>query len=127
MGDRRALIARDVRHARLQQRLGDGQDRLAVEFLAGAERELLDLLLEGTLSHDGSFPYSTLPPIGGEGGERSEPGGGAPTSPEQEQSPHPGRLPLATAPDPPPPPAGGDSQCPVNACRSLRARTRGEA
>ena len=39
--DRRALVAGDVGHARLQQRLGDGEDAFAAEFLAGAEPELL--------------------------------------------------------------------------------------
>ena len=34
--DRRALVAADVGHARLQQRLGDREDALAVEGLAGA-------------------------------------------------------------------------------------------
>jgi hypothetical protein len=37
MRDRRALIARHIRHAGLQQRLGDGKDAFAVEFLTGAE------------------------------------------------------------------------------------------
>ncbi len=41
---RRALIAADIAHARLQQRLGDGDDAFAVKGLAVAEPELLDLL-----------------------------------------------------------------------------------
>ena len=36
MRDRRALIAADIGHARLQQRLGDGQDAFAAEGLAVA-------------------------------------------------------------------------------------------
>ena len=46
MGNRRALIAADVRNPRLQQRLGDGQDALAVKDIAVAEFEALDLLRE---------------------------------------------------------------------------------
>ena len=38
MRDRRALIAADIRHAGLQQRLGDGEDAFAAEGLAVAER-----------------------------------------------------------------------------------------
>ena len=44
--DRRALVASDVGHAGLQQRLGDGEDALAVEFLTGAELELPHFLFE---------------------------------------------------------------------------------
>src|SRR6185295_10317484 len=43
---RRALVAADVGHARLEQRLGDGEDRLAVEYLAVGELQLLDFLFE---------------------------------------------------------------------------------
>ena len=49
--DRRALVAGDVGHAGLQQRLGDRQDAFAAEFLAGAELELGDLLLERAFRH----------------------------------------------------------------------------
>ena len=49
--DRRALVAGDIGHAGLQQRLGDGQDALAAEFLAGAELQLLDFLLERAFRH----------------------------------------------------------------------------
>ena len=35
--DRRALVAADIAHARLQQRLGDREDAFAVEGLAVAE------------------------------------------------------------------------------------------
>ncbi len=44
---RRALVAAHVRHARLQQRLGHGQDALAVKGLAGAQLERFDFLAEG--------------------------------------------------------------------------------
>ena len=44
MADRRTLVAADVGDARLQQRLGHGQDALAVEFLAVAQPQALDLL-----------------------------------------------------------------------------------
>jgi hypothetical protein len=43
---RRALVAADVGHARLQQRLGDGEDALAVEGGACAQLQLLDLFGE---------------------------------------------------------------------------------
>ena len=43
MRDRRALVAADIGDAGLQQRLGDGEDALAAEHLAGAEPELLRL------------------------------------------------------------------------------------
>ena len=46
MRDRRALIAADVGHARLQQRLGDGQDAFAVEGLAVAQPQRLHFFLE---------------------------------------------------------------------------------
>src|SRR5262245_10797376 len=46
MRHRRALIAADITHARLQQRLGDREDTFAAEHLAVAERELLHFLLE---------------------------------------------------------------------------------
>ena len=44
--DRRALVAGHVGHARLQQRLGDGQDAFAGEFLARAQTQLLHFLGE---------------------------------------------------------------------------------
>ena len=55
MRDRRALVAGHIGHAGLQQRLGDGEDAFAAEFLAGAEPELLDLFLERSFRHGGSF------------------------------------------------------------------------
>ena len=42
MRDRRALIAPDVRHARLQQSLGHGEDGLAFEYFAGPEPQRLN-------------------------------------------------------------------------------------
>ena len=54
MRDRRALIAGDIGHAGLQQRLGDGEDAFAAEFLAGAELELFDFFLERAFRHDAS-------------------------------------------------------------------------
>ena len=49
MRDRRALVAADIGDARLQDRLGDGQDALAAEHLAVAEAQRPHLLLEGAL------------------------------------------------------------------------------
>ena len=46
MRHRRALIAADIAHARLQQRLGDREDALAVEGLAFAEPQRFHFLLE---------------------------------------------------------------------------------
>ena len=51
MRDRRALISRDVAHARLQQGLGDGEDALAVELLPVTEPEVLYLFREGSFGH----------------------------------------------------------------------------
>ena len=47
MRHRRALIAADIAHARLQQRLGDRENAFAAKGLAGAEPERLHFLLEG--------------------------------------------------------------------------------
>ena len=55
MRDRRALIAADIADAGLQQRLGDGENAFAAEFLAVAELEVLDLAGERAFSHD-AFP-----------------------------------------------------------------------
>ena len=46
MGDRGTLIAADIAHARLQQRLGDGEDALAAEGLAGAKPQRFDFFAE---------------------------------------------------------------------------------
>ena len=46
MRHRRALIAADIAHARLQQRLGDGEDALAAKVVAVAEPQRLHLGLE---------------------------------------------------------------------------------
>ena len=51
VADRRALVAADIGDARLQQRLGHGQDALAVEGVAGAQPQALDLLVERNFSH----------------------------------------------------------------------------
>ena len=46
MRDGRSRVAAHVAHAGLQQRLGDGEDALAVQDLSGAIAELLDVLGE---------------------------------------------------------------------------------
>ncbi len=46
MRHRRALVAADIAHARLQERLGDRQDAFAAEDVAVAQLELLHFLLE---------------------------------------------------------------------------------
>jgi hypothetical protein len=51
VADRRALVAADVADPTFQQRLRDREDTLAPEGLAGADAQLLDFLLEGSLSH----------------------------------------------------------------------------
>ena len=51
MRDRRALIAADIRHARLQQRLGDRENSLAAKFLAFAEAQRLDFFGKRALGH----------------------------------------------------------------------------
>ena len=51
MRDGSALVARDVVHARLQQSLCHCQDALTVEYLAGTQTELLDLLDKRTFCH----------------------------------------------------------------------------
>ena len=56
MRDRRALIAGDVRHARLQQRFGDREDAFAAKDVARAEPQVLNFALEGPFRHRlGSF------------------------------------------------------------------------
>ncbi|MPN35731.1 hypothetical protein SDC9_183230 [bioreactor metagenome] len=51
MRDRCALVARDVVHAGLQQRLGHCQDAFTVEYLAGTQTELLDLFDKRAFCH----------------------------------------------------------------------------
>ena len=46
MADRRALIAAHIGHARLQQRLGDGQNPLSMKGIAFAQFQALDFLVE---------------------------------------------------------------------------------
>ena len=60
--DRRALIAAHVAHAGLQQCLGDGEDRLAVKFLALAETQLADFLSKRALSHRDLPATCSIPP-----------------------------------------------------------------
>ena len=47
VADRRALVAADVGHARLQQRLGDREYALAAKLLAVPEPQAGDLFAEG--------------------------------------------------------------------------------
>ena len=51
MRHRRALIAADIGHARLQQRLGDGQDAFAAKHLALAQAQRLNLFFERAFGH----------------------------------------------------------------------------
>ncbi len=51
MRDGRALVAADIGHAGLQQRLGDREDALAAEDLALAELQILDLARERSFGH----------------------------------------------------------------------------
>ena len=53
MRHRRALVAADIGHARLQQRLGDGEDAFAAEGLAVAQPERLHFLLERAFHRHG--------------------------------------------------------------------------
>ena len=46
MRHRRALVAADIAHARLQQRLGDREDALAAKRLAVAQPQRIHFLLE---------------------------------------------------------------------------------
>jgi len=59
--DRCSRIAADVGDAGLQQTLGDGEDGLAVEGLAGAQLELADLASEGPL---GALALAVVGPAG---------------------------------------------------------------
>ena len=49
--DRGSLVAADVRHPGLQQRLGHGQNPLTAEFLALGEAQRLHFLGERALGH----------------------------------------------------------------------------
>ena len=53
MRDRRALVAADIAHARLKQRLGDGKDALAIEGVARPEPQGLNFLLKRSLHRRG--------------------------------------------------------------------------
>jgi hypothetical protein len=57
---RRALVAADVGHARLQQRFGDREDALAAEGFAFAELEQFHFLLEGAFHRHLSRQTSTF-------------------------------------------------------------------
>ena len=61
--DRRALVAGNVGHAGLQQRLGDREDAFAAELLASAEAQQLHLFLERPLRHPWSPAGRTLAKI----------------------------------------------------------------
>ena len=67
MRHRRALVAAHIGHARLQQRLGDGQDALTVEDGAGAQAQL------GHLCGELHFHVGALSPAG-RGDERDQTG-----------------------------------------------------
>ena len=49
--DRRALIARDIGDAGLQQRLGDRENAFAAEGFAGLKPQVPDFALEGPFRH----------------------------------------------------------------------------
>ena len=53
MRNRRALVARDVADAGLQQRLGDGENPLAPEHLAGAKPEVFHFTRKRAFRHAG--------------------------------------------------------------------------
>jgi len=55
--DRRALVAADIGDARLQERLGDGEDALPPEDVAVSELQVLDLARERP------FRHLVLPPV----------------------------------------------------------------
>ena len=52
MRNRRALIAADIRYAGLQQRLGDGENAFAAEFLAFAQFEILHFACKRSFRHE---------------------------------------------------------------------------
>ncbi len=52
MRDRRPLVAADIRHARLQQRLGDGENSLAAEFVTVAQLEILHFACKRPFRHE---------------------------------------------------------------------------
>ncbi len=57
MRDGRPLVAADIGHPGLQQRLGDGENALAAEFRARAEPQRLDLFGEGPLGHGSLYQH----------------------------------------------------------------------
>src|SRR5271169_4847009 len=52
MRNRRALIAANIRHARLQQRLGDGENTLAAKLFAVAQLEILHFARKRPFRHE---------------------------------------------------------------------------
>ena len=60
-GLERTLIAGDIGHARLKQRLGHGQNAFAAEFAAGPEAQLLDLFLERAFRHPRPYAFPCAP------------------------------------------------------------------
>jgi hypothetical protein len=60
MRHRRALIAADIGHARLQQRLGDGENTLAAKGIAIAEPQRLHFL--GERAFQQGLPADSLGP-----------------------------------------------------------------
>ena len=52
MRDRRALVTADIGHARLQERLGNGENAFAAKFLAFAEFEILHFAGKRSFRHE---------------------------------------------------------------------------
>src|SRR5690349_6117240 len=69
MRNGRTLIADHIADTALQERLGDGENALAAEFLTGADLELKDFFREGSFGH-WRCPILSFP-LCGEGGEQS--------------------------------------------------------
>ena len=61
MRHRRALIAADIRHAGLQQRLGDRENAFAVEGVAVAEPQRLDFFFKRAFQRMTSGPDGLVP------------------------------------------------------------------
>ena len=61
--DRRTLVARHIRHARLQQGLGDGQNALAMELVAIAQAKFLHLLHKRAFSHAQNLSWGPCPVV----------------------------------------------------------------
>src|SRR6202166_1386283 len=65
MQNRRALVAAYVGDARLQKRLGDGENALTVKFLAVTQTQRLDFLGKRALGHDQppKLPLGAIPQV----------------------------------------------------------------